>query len=275
MKNHVIEALKKAGWSQEAINKLIAANQVDKPEDDLLALADEVVSDYKKVVENELKPQIRKEETGRQRDIFEKLLMRETGMTEAEMKEKFPDEKDRTPKLVAHLKEVLGQNKDKTAQELQSEVVKLKSAIKEYEEVKIPGIRKEIDNQKYEFTLENKLNELYSTATEYIVPIKGVTPAMNVSLRSKYDIKLNDKGEVQFFKKGTEELAMNADRSKILDAKEIIIAESDELGFTKKSNGAPPTVVKVEGTGNPPTNRNLSAHLGAAEQHQAELEGKK
>lgn len=272
MKNHVIEALKKSGWTQDQINKLIAQNALDTPTEDLNTIAAEVMAAQKAVIENEITPTIRKNETGKVRDIVEKILIKEAGWTDDQVKEFFPEEKDRYPKMVARFAQDLRTSKDKTANELQQELATTKAELKKVREEEIPGIQSAADKRIEDYETNAEISKIYGTAAEYRdIPMSVVTVALDNALRTKYDIKRDANKKVQFYEKGTDKLAMNADKTKILTPEEIVKSEATELKLVKESNGGSgktETIIVPEEKNQP---KIVSAHLDTATAHEQSL----
>lgn len=272
MKNHVIEALKKSGWTQEQINKLIAQNALDTPSEDLNTIAAEVMAAQKAVIENEITPTIRKNETGKVRDIVEKILIKEAGWSDEQVKEFFPEEKDRYPKMIARFAQDLRNTKDKTANELQQELAAAKAELKKVREEEIPSIQSAAEKRIEDYETNAEITKLYGTAAEYRdIPMSVVSVALDNALRSKYDIKRDKDKKVQFYEKGTDKLAMNADKTKILTPDEIVKAEATELKLVKESNGGSGRTEPIIVPEDKNTPKIVSTHLDSAVAHEQSL----
>ena len=129
-------------------------------------------------------------------------------------------------------------------QQLQDKNVELTNQITKLNEEEIPRIRAEAESkvtgERVGLKIRGKLAKLKGDKT-LLPSIEGAFTALSAIFGAKYDIDINEAGEVEFYVKGTDKKqkpqAKVNNVEKILSSDELINLELDEFEFLAKSNG--------------------------------------
>jgi hypothetical protein len=146
------------------------------------------------------------------------------------------------------------------AAQLQEELVSLNKKIEQYETEEIPKIREQVEVEKNEFRVGNKLSTLYANIdnSSLVTGKEGREASIKLLdfiVKGKYDIKINEAGETEFYLKGSNQKVMNAEKTKLLIPKEIIKQELIDNGLYRQSNGQ-------SGAGSPPPTPPINTGAG-------------
>lgn len=233
-KADLIALLLKIGVTKENAEK-IAANT---PEDSTETFDIEtIVSDFKAnqlaLLKNdpELVAEIQSKEKAKQLDMFERKIKQTFNLSAEEIKDKKFEE------IIALAKSKASVSSDKTTEELQTQIQQLTLENKRLMEEELPNVRKEVDNHKKRFDINQKLRSLIPSGEDKIrLPFETVEKLVKMDVEEAYDLDLNDKGELIFKVKGTDLMAQNNDKTKFLTADEIINARLEHHKALVKSN---------------------------------------
>jgi len=125
---------------------------------------------------------------------------------------------------------------------LQDENVDLKNKVKELEEVKIPGIRSEVDQAISKVKSERQIRAIinqFSEKKELLPEVDAAFNSVSFSIGSKYDLKPTDKG-VELYEKGSDyqKRAQGSidGKEKLLELGDVIKTECVNFGFIRKNN---------------------------------------
>jgi hypothetical protein len=165
----------------------------------------------------------------------------EIGLTNKELQEKEPHE------LLDVAKEKAGKadtEAGKKVEELQQVNVDLTNELSKLKDETIPGLEskaeKEISLERSKMLIKSNLATLKGNK-ELVPEIDGAFVALDATLQAKYDYKINEKGELDVFLKGTDmkqrPQGKVGDVEKVLTGPEVIRQELTTFGFLQKSNG--------------------------------------
>lgn len=233
MKDSIFSLLLLLGIGQAKVDELKAKYDDAAFKPDISALVDEARGHQKTLLENdkEFVDAIRGKEKGRQRDIFEAQMKKKFGLTPEEMKDKSTEE----IVALAHTKATTTGNK--TLDDITLELTNVKAENKRLLEEEIPKVRSEVDGHKQMFELNQSITKKFSAYGEKLrVPAEAAQTATLSALSGKYDMSLNEKGEIEFRDKGTKMLAKSKDGTKILTADDVFEGQMKEFQFLKESN---------------------------------------
>lgn len=229
----VIEKLlKQIGLSSSDISAVIKADQDNEADFNI----DEIVTKHKEsqriLAENDpdLVEKFASKERGKQLDIITRKLKNEFGLTSDQIKDKKIEEVIG----IAKIESQKGSNKD--LQTLQDENLLLINKVKEYEEVKIPKIINEIENEKRIFKINNGLSKMIPNNDVLRVPTETAQLIINAKIGELYDLDMDEKGEIIVYNKGSKLQAKSQDGTKLLTANDLVesIAKANKL--IKESN---------------------------------------
>lgn len=271
------EFLKSIGVDTKTINAIEKA-ETDKADDfDVKTLADEFASHQRKLFENDpdLVTNIAAKEKGKQLDIATRAIKKIFNLSADAIKDKSFEE------VVAIAKTEATKSTDKTLQEIQQELTEANAKLKDYEDVQIPKIKSEVENEKKQFKINNKLNEMLPKSDDLRVPVKTVSRILNDDLNAQFDVDLDDDGNVIMFVKGKRLQPKSADGTKLLTPFEIVANILKENQFIKESNAddgkgeQKKQTVVVKDEKKEEDNKPKPPHLNAAQQHLENLRKQK
>lgn len=129
-------------------------------------------------------------------------------------------------------------DKDKEIDRLNSELEKRDEIIKDFEEVKLPGVQKEWEGKMTQKEIDGYLRTTFNELSDQLIAKPaGLYPAAYTAITAKYDFKREDDGTVTLLAKGTTNKARNG--TKEVQVKEAFKTLSDENGWIKKSEEPP------------------------------------
>lgn len=252
MKDDLIKLMLLLGIKQASIDAIKAKyDQPDFAIDDATRqqIIDEAMAHNRGLLENdkEFISGIKGSEAAKQKDIFERKLKQQFGLTADEVKDLD------TSKIIEAAHKKATTTGTATLDELNENLTKANARIKELEDVEIPKVKGEVESEKKLFKINQKLFTHFNTS--YVDDKKEsllrVTPeaaqtAVMAVLSGKYDIVLNDAGDdFEFREKGTGMKPKSADGTKLLTSKDIIGEQMKSFQFIKESN-APDDPTKVK-----------------------------
>jgi ribonuclease P protein component len=268
------EYLKSIGVTSKVIAELEKADKDDKSDLDVKPFVEEFQSHQKKLFENDpdLESTIAKKEQGKMLNLIEREIKKAFNLSAEQIKDK--DWKE----IVVIAKETAAKNSDKTLQELQTENTELAAKVKKFEEEDIPKIKSEVEIEKKQFHIDNKLRKFIPKEEDLRVPSETVDLVINKLLKEGYDLDIDDSGELQVFVKGKRTVPKSEDGTKLLGAKDIFDSMLKKNKFVKESNADDTTTKKdivVVKTGNEEADKKKTPHQIAAEKHLEEIKKQK
>lgn len=225
------EYLKSIGTPTATITALEKAEADDKSELDVSPLVDEYKATQRKLLENDpdLVSEIEGKAKGKLLDIYTRKMKAEFTLDAALIKDKTFEE------VIKIAKTESSKNVDKDLKTVQEENTTLNAKLKEYEDVTIPKIKSEVENEKKAFKINTSLQKKIPSA-DLRVPSETVDLVLNSQIAALYDLDLDDKGEIMIYGKGTRLQAQTSDKSKILTLDDVITDILKKNKFVKESN---------------------------------------
>lgn len=228
----VIEKLlKQIGLPQSTIKEVLAAEADNKEDFDVSAVVSSFKESQRTLFENDsdLEEKFKSQERGKLLDIWTNKLKKEFGLTSEQVKGLKMEE------VVSLAKAESVKNGSKELTQVQEELLAANNKLKEYDEVIIPGVKSEVEREKKQFRINNKLQTIIPV-DKLRVPVETVHKIVNADILSKYDLDLDDKGNVNIFEKGGKLHVKNADGTKLLTIDEAIESVLKSNKFIKESN---------------------------------------
>jgi hypothetical protein len=274
--------LKSLGFSDAKIKEITDADEATLDAMDFAPLATELRSTYKGLFENddEFVGAIRNAAIGKTTGEMERWVKQQFNITSEEAK----DDKGVALPLkklieVAHSKSTAGASKD--TQTLQQENLTLSQRLKNYEEVEIPKIRGEVDQAKHSL-LVDALQQTYvaGLAENLRVPVDTAFTVLQAKIAKNYDLKVNDKGKLVVYTKGTELIPKSEDGTKLLGYEDIatLHLKADKLlkesNADENNNGSGQQKKVTTVTNGDGRERRSATYLDKAEQHAESLKQK-
>lgn len=231
--------LLKCGHDKDVIDQFF---KEEDAEIDIDQLASQYNDTQKEVYRNDpdfikpLKEELEASIKGKERGSVERAIMRAFGITSDEAREHGLGES--YEKLLKYANEKTGKNKDKTVEEVQTELKKALDRVKQLEEEEIPSIKnaqnEEINNYFKRMHIERLLDNY---ADKLVAKKDAFIPGLREYLTSRYDIALTDDRSdlVIKTKDGTDPL--NADKTKKLTKEDIVSAYLESIDAIKRSHG--------------------------------------
>lgn len=279
------EYLKALGVDAKTITAIEKAEE--KNEDiDFKPMVDEFNTGQRKLLRNDddFIEEIQGAERGKILDQVERKLKGKFGLKPDQIKDIGTGGKpfERMEKIIdlAHGETIKGM--DKSLQEVQAELTAANTRLKDLEETEIPKIKSEVEAEKKNFKIANKLSKLIPV-DDLRVPLETVDLVLNPQLSAAYDLDLDDDGNVVVFTKGKRIQPKSADGTKLLTAQEIISDILKKNKFVKESNAddekKDPPKKKVDVT-DPEAVRKAAVaatlpHLSAADKHLEDMRKQK
>lgn len=203
--------------------------------DDVEAALTSAVAHQRSIFENDVdyKKKIQDAEIGKQRDIFEKKIIKLSGLTAEDVKDKKLED------IVSLAFDKAGKSKDATGEELQKKLREALDKITKLEEEEIPNIRKQVDNDRLVLKTEGGLMKHIGSLKK----VKGADPedllllAKTKAAKRGYQIQSSENGEITFLDSKGAKL-MTADGKNFLQPKDVLTELLD--GFIEKSNAGDP-----------------------------------
>lgn len=230
MKDLVKNTLIALGFTQAQIDDMNS----DEPKGVQAELVAHAIENQKKLLKNDADfvGEIKSAEKGRLMSLNEQVIKKTFGLTAEETKDKTFAE------IVALGQQKAMKTSGATTEQLQLELVAATTKLKEFEEVHIPKIRSEVENEKKRVNIDFKLSELVN-GFEFSVAKPAAHSAFKSFVDSKFDLDQDDKGEVIVKVKGTDLAPKSKDGTKLLGLKDIASETFEEWAFLKKSNAPP------------------------------------
>ena len=140
-----------------------------------------------------------------------------------------------------------GSGKDaETIKEQQAKIVSLQAEIDKFETEVKPKIEQAAAQKIADFQATSLVKGHLAKMkgdNKIIGEVDGVFAAINAVSSTKYDTGINEKGELEYFVKGTDRKQRVQGKvdgvEKILSSEEILMEELNNFGFVRKSNGDP------------------------------------
>lgn len=270
--------LKSIGVDAKTISELTKAVKDGKDDLDVTTFVDDFKTNQKKLLENDpdLVKDIASKEKGKILDMVTRDLKKAFGLDSALIKDKDINEVI----TIAKAESVKGISKDLTT--IQQELVDMTAKVKDYEDVKIPAIKAEVENQRKSMVIGSKLKSKLPM-TDLRVPPETVDLVLNSQLAAMYDLDLDDKGEVVIYGKGTKLYAKASDGTKLLTLDDVMTDILKKNQFIKESNAddadgkkknIQPEKVPGADDGKEPAKNTKAPHLNRAQQHAEDLKTK-
>jgi len=270
-KADLIALLIKIGVTKENAEKIASQTPEDSTE---VIEVDPIITAWKEgqiaLMRNEptIVDEIRAAETGRQRNMFEQKIKQIFGLTGEEIKDKKFDE------IITLAKERASSKTDKTANELQDQILVLTNENKRLLEEEIPKIKNETVVHKKRFDINQALMKKIPMGDDKLrIPFETASKLALSDLNDLYDIDMDEQGSIVLLEKGKELKAKSKDGSKFLTADEVINERLEFHQALVKSNaGTPPATpgagkTIVEGA----DQKVHSVALNKAQQHAANM----
>lgn len=282
--------LKSIGVDAKTISELAKAVKDGKDDLDVTSFVDDYRANQRKLLEND--EELVKDIAGKERA---KIL----DQTERKVKQRFSLSSEAIKLIpidpknpVARIEEMLnigynemqkGLSKDLTT--IQQELVDMTAKVKDYEDVKIPAIKAEVENQRKSMVIGSKLKSKLPVA-DLRVPADTVDLVLNNQLAALYDLDLDDKGEVVIYGKGTKLYAKASDGTKLLTLDDVMTDILKKNQFIKESNAddidpatgkkknIQPEKVPGADDGKETPKNTKAPHLNRAQQHAEDLKAK-
>ncbi len=213
----------------EAISKLIEENE-----------------DLKTYIENEKLEAVKaakndKEEIGKYKAIGSKeafikassTIMAKLGISKDEIKDFDSD----IEKILEVGIEKIGKNKDLTAQELQKQLLEVKSEYETFKNVEVPKISSKYEQEFNRKVISAEIGKLIAkNQTDIIIPFETAEQVVSTILNTKYDLSLVN-GKVDIRVKGEESLKPVYNNKVVEELNAIILEELKLNNLYKLSNG--------------------------------------
>lgn len=140
----------------------------------------------------------------KRQDVFQKL---HSDILTKEIVESFPESErlDRMMKYVAthKKKDATADDKDKKIDELNAELLKKDEIIADYENVKLPGVRSEMEGKMTQREIDTYLrNQFRGLESRLVADADLLYPGIETELKKKFDFKREDDGSVILLEKG-------------------------------------------------------------------------
>jgi hypothetical protein len=140
----------------------------------------------------------------KRQDVFQKL---HSDILTKEIVESFPESErlDRMMKYVAthKKKDASADDKDKKIDELNAELLKKDEIIADYENVKLPGVRSEMEGKMTQREIDTYLrNQFRGLESRLVADAELLYPGIETELKKKFDFKREDDGSVILLEKG-------------------------------------------------------------------------
>lgn len=140
----------------------------------------------------------------KRQDVFQKL---HSDILTKEIVESFPESErlDRMMKYVAthKKKDASADDKDKKIDELNAELLKKDEIIADYENVKLPGVRSEMEGKMTQREIDTYLrNQFRGLESRLVADADLLYPGIETELKKKFDFKREDDGSVILLEKG-------------------------------------------------------------------------
>lgn len=269
--------LKSIGVDAKTISELAKAVKDSKDDLDITSYVDDFKTTQKKLLENDpdLVKGIAAKEKGKILDMVTRDVKKAFNLDSALIKDKDIDE------VIAIAKAESVKSLSKDIQTVQQENTELTAKIKEYEDVKFPALKTEVENEKKEFKI--------LTALQKKIPVKDLRNPLDFveeqlvsKLKKQYDLDLDDKGEPIIFSKGSKLQVKSADGTKLLTLDDAMMDILKQGQFIKESNAEdgdasgkkkeiqPAKVTTDDGKGGQPA-KQLPPHILKAQQHAESL----
>lgn len=235
MKNQLLDLLKKLGMPESYIK--IIQDRFDSAEAVAEFDVDKAVLEYKtsqmEIFKNdgEYITKVQSDERAKQTDITLRKLKQTFGLSPEEVKDKTIEELFKIAKAKATL------SADASVNDLQTELTEANIKIKKLEEEEIPMIKSSAEKEKQTFFINNKVRAKLKPEV-LRVPFDAAFPLLDMRLKEKYDLTLDETGEVVVLDKGKTTRPKSADGTKLLVLDDIVESFIVENKF-KKESGAP------------------------------------
>ena len=172
-------------------------------------------------------------------------------------------------------KEKMAIQYQKSGDSLQNENIELTKKIQEYEEIVIPKVKSEVENEKKSFKINNELTKLLA-GQELTTGQRAAFVVVEKKAEEKgYIFDFNEKDEFDAFTKDGKLKIKNADGTGFLTPKDIVVSLLDEEKMIKKSNGGEPAGATVIQKANPTTDAITTPAMQKAEENLRRLEEEK
>jgi hypothetical protein len=273
-KADLIALLIKVGIKKENAEKIAQATAEESTETiDVDILMTEWKENQIALMRNEpaIVDDIRASELAKQRNLFEQKIKQVFGLTGEEIKDKKYDE------IISLAKEKASSKTDRTATELQDQILLLTNENKRLLEEEIPKIKNETTLHKKKFDINQALMKKIPMGDDKLrIPFETASKLALSDLNEFYDIDMDENGSVVLLEKGKELKAKSKDGTKFLTADEVInerlefhkaLVKSNSGGASTGNTSTGSATVVVEGA----KSTVVTPALSKAEQHAATM----